>query len=117
MSSMAKPRLVTVLAEYVLPLSFLSTTLLVPTACIQTRDEGDEGDEGDEDVVIVANGNILTMNSSQPTASATAVQDRKIAAVGDLAGVKQTVGTRYEHVDLDGRTVVPGFIESHDHLV
>jgi len=114
MSSMAKPRLVTVLAEYVLPLGFLSTTLLVPTACVQTRDEGDEGHE---DVLIVANGNILTMNPGQPTASAMAFQDRKIVAVGDLAGVKQTVGTSYEYVDLDGRTVVPGFIESHDHLV
>jgi predicted amidohydrolase YtcJ len=71
----------------------------------------------DEDVVIVANGNILTMNPQQPTASALAAKDGKIVAVGDLAAVKRVVGTDYEYVDVEGKTVVPGFIESHDHMV
>ena len=41
----------------------------------------------DEDIVIVANGNILTMNPDQPTASAMAVKDGKILAVGNLSAV------------------------------
>ena len=45
------------------------------------------------------------------------VRDGKIAAVGDLSDVKQAAGSRYEYVDLEGKTVVPGFIESHDHMV
>lgn len=60
----------------------------------------------DEDVVIVANGNILTMNDDQPTASAMAVHEGKIIAVGDLEAVKEVAGQSYEYVDLEGRTVV-----------
>jgi predicted amidohydrolase YtcJ len=71
----------------------------------------------EDDVVIVANGNILTMNPEQPAASAMAVQDGKILAVGDLARVKEAVGESYEYIDLEGKTVTPGFIESHDHVV
>jgi predicted amidohydrolase YtcJ len=71
----------------------------------------------DEDVVIVANGNILTMNADQPTASAMAIKEGKIVAVGNLASVKRAIGASYEYVDLENKTVVPGFIESHDHIV
>jgi predicted amidohydrolase YtcJ len=71
----------------------------------------------DEDVVILANGNILTMNPDQPAASAMAVKEGKIIVVGDLAEVKEAVGKSYEYIDLEGKTVVPGFIESHDHMV
>jgi predicted amidohydrolase YtcJ len=71
----------------------------------------------DESPVIVANGSILTMNPDQPTASAMGVKDGKIAAVGDLAAVKKAVGNSYEYIDLESKTVVPGFIESHDHVV
>ncbi len=70
----------------------------------------------DEDMIIVANGNILTMNSNLPTASAMAIKEGKIIAVGDLATVKKVVGDSYEYIDLEGKTVTPGFIESHDHL-
>ncbi|MBW2510026.1 MAG: amidohydrolase [Deltaproteobacteria bacterium] len=71
----------------------------------------------DDDVVIVANGNILTMNPDQPTALAMAVHDGKILAVGELAQVKEVVGESFEYIDLEGKTVVPGFVESHDHIV
>jgi predicted amidohydrolase YtcJ len=71
----------------------------------------------DHDIVIVANGNILTMNPNQPSVSAMAVKDGKIIAAGDLAAVKEAVGNSYEYADLENKTVVPGFIESHDHLV
>jgi len=71
----------------------------------------------DKDVVILANGNILTMNPGQPTASAMAIKEGKIIAVGDLSVVKKVAGKSYEYVDLESKTVVPGFIESHDHMV
>lgn len=71
----------------------------------------------DEDPVIIANGNILTMNPAQPTASAMAFKDGKILAIGDLSAVKAAVGDSYEYIDLESKTVVPGFIESHDHMV
>ena len=72
---------------------------------------------GGDDIQIYANGEILTMNSAQPNGSAIAVKDGKILAVGDLAAVKNAVGDSYEYYDLEGATVVPGFIETHDHMV
>lgn len=83
-------------------------TIFVSTAFAQTVDE---------DVVIVANGNILTMNPNQPTASAMALKEGRILKVGDLVAVKKAAGKSYEYIDLEGKTVVPGFIESHEHLV
>ncbi len=71
----------------------------------------------DTDIVILANGNILTMNSKQPIASAMAIKEGKIIAVGDLSEVKKASGKSYEYIDLESKTVVPGFIESHDHIV
>ncbi|HGY55794.1 MAG TPA: hypothetical protein ENK44_08840 [Caldithrix abyssi] len=68
-------------------------------------------------VVIIANANIHTMNAKQPKATAMAFKDGKIIAVGDLAAVKKAAGKDYEYFDLGGKTVVPGFIESHDHMV
>jgi predicted amidohydrolase YtcJ len=70
-----------------------------------------------DEVQIYANSNILTMNPEQPNATAMAVQDGKIIAVGDLASIKKVVGDSYEYFDLEGATVVPGFIETHDHMV
>lgn len=77
-----------------------------------TREDGTttsrKSNSGDKDVIIAANANILTMNASQPTASAIAVKDGKILAIGDLAAVKNAVGNSYEYYDLEGKTVVPG---------
>lgn len=83
---------------------------LLAAACVQPA-------MPDEEIIIVANANILTMNTDQPTASAMAIKDGKIISVGDLATVKKASGPSYEYVDLEGKTVVPGFIESHDHMV
>lgn len=104
----AIPKLFIVLTGCFLFLSLCVSAIFAPTAFTQT---------GDEDTVIVANGNILTMNAIQPSASAMALKNGKIIAVGELAAVKKVAGDSYEYVDLEGKTVVPGFIESHDHLV
>jgi hypothetical protein len=108
MQKMIKPQLFIMLVGFVLLLGPHAITILVSRASAQTVDE---------DVVILANGNLLTMNSNQPTASAMAIKEGKIIEVGDLAAVKNAAGKSYEYVDLEGKTVVPGFIESHDHIV
>jgi predicted amidohydrolase YtcJ len=104
----SKIKLFPLLTGYILLLGLYTITIFVSTAFAQVADE---------DVVIVANGNILTMNPDQPTASAMAVKDGKILAVGNLAAVKKIAGKSYEYIDLEGHTVVPGFIESHDHII
>jgi len=69
------------------------------------------------EVQIYANGDILTMNPKQPNATAMAVKDGKILVVGDLQTVKKAAGDSYEYYDLEGHTMVPGFIETHDHMM
>jgi len=108
MQKMITPKLFIMLVGFLLFLGPHATTILVSRASAQTVDK---------DVVIFANGNLLTMNSNQPTASAMAIKDGKIIEVGDLAAVKKAAGKSYEYVDLEGKTVVPGFIESHEHMV
>lgn len=62
-------------------------------------------------------GTILTINDSQPRAEAVAVKDGKILAVG--AG-KEILGLKGEMtimINLDGRTMLPGFVDAHGHVM
>jgi predicted amidohydrolase YtcJ len=65
---------------------------------------------------IYVQGDILTMNDKAPTAQALAVKDGRIVAVGDRETVEaQAKGARTQVVDLQGRTVLPGFVDAHSH--
>ncbi len=62
-------------------------------------------------------GPILTMNDQAIRAEAIAVADGKILAVGSRADVMRTRGPQTRMIDLKGRTMVPGFIDPHGHMV
>ena len=66
---------------------------------------------------IYSGGPILTMNDAQPTAEAVAVKDGRVIAVGALEDINAFVGVGTGNFDLDGRTMVPGFVDSHGHVV
>lgn len=71
--------------------------------------------EGGADIIL--QGGTVRPMPGAPVASAVAVKDGKVLAVGsasDLAGLK-TAGTRM--VDLNGRTLMPGFIDPHCHTI
>ncbi|MCE5242228.1 MAG: amidohydrolase [Syntrophobacteraceae bacterium] len=63
-------------------------------------------------------GKILTMNPANPTATAeaVAVKGGRIVAVGDERSVLALAGEGTEKIDLEGRTLLPGFIDSHGHF-
>lgn len=61
------------------------------------------------------NGNVITMTRQGERAEAIAVKDGRIALVGDSATVRKAAGNGAEIVDLGGRTLLPGFIDSHVH--
>ncbi|QUI25197.1 amidohydrolase [Vallitalea pronyensis] len=67
--------------------------------------------------VILYNGAVLTMNKNQPYASAVSVLGNKIANVGDDTSVlaDQTADTQL--INLHGKTLLPGFNDSHMHLL
>ncbi|WP_010324747.1 amidohydrolase [Marinobacterium stanieri] len=66
---------------------------------------------------IYLGGSIITINDAQPTAEAVAVKDGRILAVGDLATVTAYQANQTKVFDLDGRTLLPGFVDSHGHVV
>lgn len=67
--------------------------------------------------LVLRNANIVTMNRNAPEAEALAVSGDRILAVGSDDEVGGYVGTDTEVVDLEGKTVVPGMIDSHVHFV
>jgi predicted amidohydrolase YtcJ len=84
------------------------------TACAPERTAPEEGGEG---IVVHTAKNIITMDESLPQATAVAVADGKIAAVGSLEDVrKQLEGESYDVVDtFADKVLLPGFIDNHLH--
>jgi len=67
--------------------------------------------------LVLRNGRICTMKKAMPWASAVAIAGNKIVAVlPNDAEVAVYIGTSTHVVDLDGRFMLPGFIDSHVHL-
>ena len=66
---------------------------------------------------VLLNGKIVTLDAAMPTAEALAVRDGKIVAVGTSADVRAFAGAGTRMIDLEGRTVVPGLINSHMHAI
>ena len=66
---------------------------------------------------ILTNAKVLTMDESRPRAEAVALAGGRILAVGNRAEVEALTGPATRVVDAGGRTLLPGFVESHLHLV
>lgn len=67
--------------------------------------------------MIITNARVLTMDAAHPRAEAVALGDGKVLAVGSRAEVEALAGPGTRIIDAGGRTVMPGFVESHLHLV
>ena len=64
--------------------------------------------------LVVTNANIYTVNAKQPRASALAVRQGLIQAVGD--DVSRYIGPSTTIIDGHGATLIPGMIDSHGHV-
>jgi predicted amidohydrolase YtcJ len=67
--------------------------------------------------VIVTNGRISTQDERGSFASAAAIKDGRFVAVGTDKDVMAYRGERTEVIDIGGRTVIPGLIDSHMHPI
>ena len=65
---------------------------------------------------IYVGGPILTVEDDRPTVEALAVTGGVIVRLGSVAEVEALRGPGTEMVDLEGRTLVPGFIDGHAHV-
>ncbi|AUT73380.1 amidohydrolase [Paraburkholderia hospita] len=67
--------------------------------------------------LVLHNGRFTTLNRAIPTASAVAIKDGKFMAVGDIADIVSLASTSTKVIDLKGRSVLPGLIDNHTHVV
>jgi len=68
------------------------------------------------DLVFVS-GNVVTVDESMPQAQAVAINGDTIMAVGSDETIRALIGDNTKVIDLDGRLLIPGFIESHAHFM
>ena len=66
---------------------------------------------------IYFNGNIITVNDKQPVIDAVLIEDGKIIKTGSKEEVLRLKNDDTELIDLDGKTMLPGFIDPHSHIV
>jgi predicted amidohydrolase YtcJ len=66
--------------------------------------------------VVLFGGDVLTMNPVQPSAQGVAIRNGKIVAVGSSGTVLALSGRSTRRIDLGGRSVLPGFVDSHTHV-
>ena len=67
------------------------------------------------EIDLIIKGNIITVSNRKPRAEAVGVKDGKIISVGKLRDIEATAGKSTDILDLTGKTILPGFIDSHAH--
>jgi predicted amidohydrolase YtcJ len=67
--------------------------------------------------LILFNGKIITVDERFTIAQAVAVRDSQIAAVGTNQEITRLAGPATRRIDLRGRSVVPGLIDNHMHVL
>lgn len=86
---------------------YISILFLFLFACSQREDEAD---------AIFLNGNIYTAEEGDKFVEAVAVKDGVISDIGHTADIEKLKGKLTKVIDLEGRFMMPGFIEGHGHF-
>jgi hypothetical protein len=71
----------------------------------------------DERATVFTGGTVLTVDADFSEAQAIAIRGNRIFGVGTDAAVRAAAGTSAKIVDLGGKTVLPGFIDAHTHVI
>jgi predicted amidohydrolase YtcJ len=66
--------------------------------------------------LILTNGKVLTVDRDFNIREALAIRDGRVLAVGTTAVIQRYAGPKTRRIDLAGRTVIPGIIDTHLHL-
>ena len=73
--------------------------------------------EHDYAELVLINGSIVTVDNENPTAEALAVKNDTLMSIAGNDEIEQFIGDKTEVIDLKGKFVIPGFIESHAHFI
>ncbi len=66
--------------------------------------------------IILTNGKIFTSDTANLYVLALAIKGNKILSVGSNASIEKLATSKTKKINLNGKTVVPGFNDAHDHL-
>ncbi|MGJ5206420.1 amidohydrolase [Bradyrhizobium sp. HKCCYLR20261] len=66
--------------------------------------------------LVLVNAKVLTLDEQSSVTEAIAVRDGKVLAVGSSASMRALAGARTQVLDVAGKTVVPGLIDTHAHF-
>lgn len=67
--------------------------------------------------LVIHNARIYTVDPNRPFAEAMAVRNGRVLFVGSARGALALAGPNTERMDLGGRTVIPGMVDAHAHLL
>jgi predicted amidohydrolase YtcJ len=67
--------------------------------------------------IILTNGKVITVDNRFSIAQAVAVRSDRIVAVGATADIARLAGPNTRRIDLAGKSVIPGLIDNHAHLM
>jgi predicted amidohydrolase YtcJ len=88
----------------------IKTMFLVSTVVLSSCSKQEQVD------TIYINGNVITIDDKNPIAEAVASKDGLIYSVGSSKDIQKLKGKKTKVIDLDGKTLVPGFIDAHSHF-
>ena len=66
---------------------------------------------------VIRRANVITVDPARPRASALAIANGRFVAVGDDGDVAGLIGPGTATLDLGGKTVLPGFVDAHIHVL
>ena len=92
-------------------LALLLVCILTFNGCQRKRSSSEKAD------LVIRNARVYTVDPQRPWAQAVAVKGDRILWVGDEAGVAEHVGNATRVMDAGGKMVLPGFIDSHFHVL
>lgn len=67
--------------------------------------------------LFIHGGPIMTMDPARPRANAIGITNKRIVAVGEPDDVRAALGSRFDEIDLEGRTALPGLYDAHAHIM
>ncbi|KAJ3693084.1 hypothetical protein LUZ60_012179 [Juncus effusus] len=94
---------------------FISSAFAALLAIIYTTNYMQKGRLVAETVIL--NATIYTSDDSFPFAESMAIKDGRILKIGDYSSIKGLIGDDTNEINLNGKVVLPGFIDSHVHLI
>lgn len=89
----------------------ITILLIIMAGCMQKKETILEAD------LILVNGNVITVSEKYPSAESVAIKDNKIIWIGNNEEAENYIGSSTVKIDLNGKTVIPGFVESHAHFL